>query len=428
MQTLQLIALIFSITAFGGYVNKKYFGFPTTIGVLLFSVFLSFLLMILGYLNLFNLPVLAHALKKLDFSDLLLDGILCILLFAGALNINFKTLKYYFGAIFLYSTLGVLLSSLLTAIFLYWFITLGLKINIDFMVCFLFGALISPTDPVAILSILNKYYSPSDLKAKISGESLFNDASAIVLFLSISAVIFSDKYSQPDIWIISWAFIFKFVGAIFVGAITSCIVWALLKNIDSYEIEIMLTIALAIGSYALAQAIHVCAPLACVISGLFIGNHARKSLMSEETRHRVDIFWKLLDEIFNAALFVVIGLELILISCTALIAYGGLFALISSFFARYLSILAVNIISFPAYFKTSTFTNEIIKHPILMAWGGLRGGISIALALSMPNSFEYKELFLTATFIVVIFSIAIQGTTFTKLIKLLKIPSLQAFK
>jgi CPA1 family monovalent cation:H+ antiporter len=407
MSFLNLITLLFTITALGGYINFKYIKLPSSIGMLLFSTLISLGILGGNYLGFVKLEKFASVIKSIDFDDLLLHGFLCVLLFAGALHLKIDELKNYRYSIFNLSTIGVLLSTFITGGIVY-YVAHYLKINIPFLYCLLFGALISPTDAVAVMSLLKNGTDDKALKARVNGESLFNDGTAIVLFLTILGLITQNQ--KINISHIALDLVWHMLGGIILGLLSAWLVSRVLKTIDMYQIEIMMTLALAFGSYALAELIDVSAPISTAVAGLFIGNKSRYYHMSDKTREHVDMFWELLDEILNAILFILIGLELVLIAFNMTTIILGVITAIGVLIGRYISILGAGL---PIVHKGF----DLKTTPILMTWAGLRGGISIALALSLPNS-PYKETLLTITYICVIISIMLQGTTLPKVLSI----------
>lgn len=400
MNILQLLAILFALTAVGEFINKKYIQLPTSVGLLLLSMLLSLILIGFDHLGIIDVRKIAQYVNSVNFEDLLLHGLLCIFLFAGALNIRIKHLVIYKYSIFTFSTLGVIISTIIIG---YSIFTIAgfLNINLPLMYCFLFGALISPTDAVAVLGILKNHSSDVSIKARINGESLFNDGTAIVLFIAIIDYIYqreNDFHLNQLVMQLSW----KIVGGFIIGWLCAWIVSQFFRRIDSYEAEIIFTLALAVGSYTLAESIHVSEPIAVAVAGLFIGNSTRKNAMSKMTQDHMNVFWDLLEKILNAFLFVLIGLELILIEFTKEIILLSFFAAIVIIVARYISVRCCKI----SFLKKKQNTKRM---PILITWAGLRGGISIALALSVSG--PYKEIILAMTYVCVIFSIVVQGTT-----------------
>lgn len=407
MDFLEIIALLFLITSIGGYVNHKWLKLPNTIGLLLFSTLISIIIVTLHKSGIIDLSHTAKIVSAVSFDDLLLHGFLAVLLFAGALNVNASELKTYKLPITVFSTIGVAISTFVIGFALN-YATKILQNEVPILYCLIFGALISPTDPVAVLSILNKQNSAQDLKIKITGEALFNDGTGVVLFIFMLSLIMG-KPIELTMFNVTFLLFKQIIGGVILGLVLGLATYYILKSIDAYDVEILITITLAIGSFALAEIFGVSAPIATVIAGLVIGNKARHFAMSEKTKEHVDNFWNLMDEILNGVLFILMGLEIILINIDFESIVLSIIAIVVVIFARYLSVIA----SMSLFWKKYSFN---YKTPILMTWGGLRGGISIALALSLPDS-EYKNIILSITFASVIFSIVFQGMTLGLLIK-----------
>jgi CPA1 family monovalent cation:H+ antiporter len=407
MSFLQLVSILLGITALGGYINVKLVKLPASIGLLLFSTLLSVVLIIGNHYGVVNLEKIASYISIINFEDLLLHGFLCIFLFAGALHLDVSEMKNYRYSIFSLSTIGVVLSTFIIG-YLVSVLAHYLKYDIPFIYCLLFGALISPTDAVAVMSILKNGTKDKALKARINGESLFNDGTAIVLFLTILTAT-TQQNVKINILSISIQLIWKIIGGIGVGLISAWLVSYILKTIDSYDVEIMITLALALGVYSFAEVIHVSEPITVAVAGLFIGNKTRYFSMSEKTREHLDMFWSLLDKILNAILFVLIGLELILIDFNQKLIILSCLTAFAVIIGRYLSIIGAGL---PLVIKGF----DLKSTPVLMTWAGLRGGISVALALSLPNS-QYKGTLLAMTYVCVVFSIVVQGTTLNKVLQ-----------
>ncbi len=346
--------------------------------------------------------------KEIEFSSLLLEGMLGLLLFAGALHVNLDDLAEQAQEISVYATLGIVASMFLfgTAIFMLSGLV-GMKLS--FLYCLVFGALISPTDPIAVLSIMRKAGAPKSLETRISGESLFNDGIGVVIFLVLLEIVSGGHDVGPGF--VAVLFLKEAVGGLVFGFLAGLLFYRLLKSINFYKVEIMMTLALVVGGYELALNLHISAPLAMVTAGLLIGNHGRRLAMSDTTRKNLDAFWEMVDEILNALLFVLIGMEVLVVILKWEYILAGIIAIPVALFSRFISIgIPVSI------FKRYRFFPENAVR--IMTWGGLRGGISVALALSLPESPE-RDLILTMTFVVVIFSVVIQGLT----IKYLIVPS-----
>ena len=400
MQPFDIIAVLISLAAIFGYLNYRYIKLPTTIGLMLLGLVFSFAIIITGQFK----PELSEYAKSfvenVELDETLLGIMLSYLLFAGALHVKLQDLSNQRWIIGILSTFGVILSTFLVGSASY-FILKILNIEITYSYCLLFGALISPTDPVAVLGILKKAGAPKSLETKITGESLFNDGVGVVVFISILGVINGDM--NPNGSEIAKLFLFEVFGGLGLGFLLGLIAFLMLRNIDQYQVEILITLALVTGGYSLAQHLHTSGPLAMVVAGLMIGNQGRLLAMSSKTEEHVDSFWELIDEILNALLFLIIGLEILALEFNSLFLVFGIIAipliLATRMFAVSLPVLLLK--------KRRTFTKGVIRS---LTWGGLRGGISLALALSIPKGAE-RDLLLTATYVVVIFSIAVQGMT-----------------
>ena len=411
MSILQIISMLFVVTALAGYMNHRFIKLPMSIGLLLFSTFLSLVVIVLGHYQVFDVKHVTQTLARIDFEELVLHGILSLLLFAGALQVDSSKLRQHLFAISLFSTVGVIFAAFATAGIIYYLANM-VGIQINFIYCLLFGALIAPTDPVAVMSILNKQTKNEALKTKITGESLFNDGTGVVLFLTILSFAFA-KHNETISYVSAFYTLLKeLVGGAGIGIILGLMVTYILKTIDQYEVEVMITLALAMGSYSLAEAFHVSAPIASVVAGLVIGNKARATAMSEKTIEHVDMFFNLIDKILNALLFVLIGLQIVSLTFNFSILTIGAIAVFAVLVGRFTSLMLCGVMLLKTSFNFK-------KMPVIMTWCGLRGGISIALALSLP-AFAQKETLLAMTYIVVIFSIVVQGTTLGRVINFLE--------
>jgi len=406
MKVLNIIAAVVSISAIFSYLNHRFIKLPTTIGLMIIALLFSLMLIVLNHFGVAELQGFARdALEELDFSQTLFHGMLSFLLFAGALHINLNDLAKQKWVIFLLATFGVVLSTFLVGAALYYCL-LWLGMGIPFIYCLLFGALISPTDPIAVIGLLKSAEAPKSLSTKIAGESLFNDGIGVVIFLVILSLATSEQ--AFDASQVGLLFLKEAVGGIIFGLILGLLGFLLLKDIDNYQVEILITLAMVMGGYTLATAMHTSGPLAMVVAGLLIGNQGRVFAMSEKTRQHLDNFWELVDEFLNAILFVLIGLEIIVITFTGSALLAAVMAIPLVLLVRFISVgLPVSVLR-----KFRPFTPHAIK---IMTWGGLRGGISIALALSIPASAE-RDLILSMTYIIVIFSIIVQGLTVKKLV------------
>lgn len=398
-------ALIFLvITAALSYFNKRFIGLPTTIGVMAISIVLSLIAIITGFFGFEDLRQFEKILiSQLNFSDLLLDGMLSMLLFAGALHINLADLRSFKWVISLLAIVGTVLSMLIIAALLYYIVPL-FGVKLDFIWCLLFGALISPTDPIAVMGILNSSDAPQSIKTVISGESLFNDGIGVVIFVLLVGVLNSGN--TPSAGDALMLFITEAGGGLLFGAVLGAVMLYMVKTIDGPHEEVLITLAGVLGGYALATHWHLSGPLAMVVVGLMLGNHGREHAMSEKTRDYLDLFWELIDEILNAMLFVLIGLEIIMVDFDATLAMLGVVAIVISLLSRTVVVGTI----------TKVFRQELYlpkRAWQVLVWGGLRGGISVALVLYLPAG-EERNFILGMTYAVVIFSILVQGLTIGK--------------
>ncbi|MDC3210978.1 sodium:proton antiporter [Pseudoalteromonas distincta] len=410
LSVLEISAIFLSITALLTYVNHRFIGLPTTIGVMVISMLLSIGAIFLGFLGFDDLiDYEVSLLDQLDFTEVLLDGMLSMLLFAGALHVNVSDLRRYKLPIGILACVGTLLSTVIIAAALYLVLPL-LGFDLAFIWCLLFGALISPTDPIAVLGILQSAGAPKSIETVIAGESLFNDGIGVVIFVLLLGVLSSGDI--PTTYYVAHTLAVEAGGGIVFGLVLGGILYYLLKSIDSYQEEVLLTLAGVIGGYALASHWHLSGPLAMVMMGLMVGNHGRSMAMSDKTRHYVDLFWELIDEILNAILFVLIGLEVVMIAFSSNLFIAGGLTILIALMAR---LIVVGII-------TTTF-NKQLELPSgawkVLTWGGLRGGISVALVLQLPDGNE-RDILLALTYAVVVFSILIQGLSIGKVAKTIR--------
>jgi CPA1 family monovalent cation:H+ antiporter len=403
MSTFDLLATFITLAAVFGWVNHRFLRLPATIGLMVLSMVFSLFLVGLGKTGFGNLEGLLGTLEGVDFDEALLNGMLGALLFAGALHININDLRDNRWVISLLASVGVVVSSALVGSGA-WLLFNGLGLEVPFIFALLFGALISPTDPIAVGAILRKVGVPKSLLIKITGESLFNDGVGVVLFLVILELAGAGHghggVSPAQVLNLLGV---EIVGGFLFGGILGWVVYRMLKVVDAYQVEILLTLALVTGGYALAQALHVSGPLAMVVAGLLIGNRGRALAMSERTVGHLDSFWELSDEFLNSVLFVMIGVEVIVLEFDPGVLTAGLIAIPLVLLARFLSV------SIPVQFlrRIRTFSPHAIK---ILTWSGLRGGISVALALSLPPG-EMRDLLVAVTYVVVTFSIVVQGLT-----------------
>lgn len=406
MDVLQITALLLSLAAVFSYINYRYIRLPATIGLMLIALLVSLVLLGLDLAGLaFPAKWARSILHGVDFGQTLLQGMLSFLLFAGALHVNLGDLARQKWVIAILASVGVVTSTLLVGVFTWWVLGL-IGINIDFIYCLLFGALISPTDPIAVLGILKTSGAPKSLETKIAGESLFNDGVGVVIFLALLGIATSGEVSTGEVVLL---FAEEAIGGVLFGLVIGWIAYRMLATVDKYQVEVLLTLALVMGGYGLAEAIHVSAPIAIVVAGLLIGNHGRTMAMSEKTREHLDNFWELVDEILNAVLFVLIGLELLALSFRGEYLIAALLLIPLVLLSRFISVgIPVSLLR-----NFRPFTPHAVK---VLTWGGLRGGISVALALSLPAGAE-RDIILAITYVVVVFSILVQGLSIGRLLR-----------
>ncbi|SEW22196.1 sodium/proton antiporter, CPA1 family [Aliiroseovarius sediminilitoris] len=403
MNILQITSLLIVLAGAFGSINYLFLKLPSPIGILLVSLMASLALMGLDFL----IPAMGVAdqvrsiVADLDFSDTLLEGMLGLLLFAGALHVKIQDLRAQWGVVFLMATMGVALSTIVVGVGFSWLTGAPL------LIALVFGALISPTDPVAVLGVLREANLQKSLETKIAGESLFNDGVGYVVFLVLVGLAFTSGQGEhapdPSVEAALKLFFQEAVGGALLGVVLGWLTFRVMRHIDDYSLEVLLTLGLAFGGYELAVALHVSGPIMAVCAGLLIGDVGTKHGMSEETRRYVDAFWKLIDEILNAVLFLMIGFEVFAVAFTMDAVTAGVLSIILALIAR-LTAVAVPVILLRPF---RSFSRGVVP---IMTWGGLKGGISVALALSLPDN-EWKPLILTATYIIVVFSIIVQGLT-----------------
>lgn len=408
MTAFQTFAILLSFAATGAYINSRFLRLPNSIGMTLFALFLSWGAMLAAHVGWIDLTQASTFVASIDFSSILLHGMLSFLLFAGAMHVDLKELKKYRSVVALLATGGVIMATFITGT-LVWGIAQAVGIPIPYIDALMFGALIAPTDPVAVLSILKESKVPLSLRAKIGGESLLNDGVAVVLFLTLLDIAQTPGRDMPGLYDIALLFLKFGVGSLALGLAMGGLVYVVLRSIDDYKTEILITLALAAGGYTLAEEIGVSAPIAMVVAGLVIGNQGRAFVMSDKTRKHLDLFWELLDDILNAVLFMLIGLEVMILHFNGHYLAMGVAAIAATLLGRLISV-SLPITLMRPYF---TFERGVIS---IMTWGGLRGGISIAMALSLPYS-ENKNLLLAMTYLTVVFSVLLQGTTFKSLLR-----------
>ncbi len=412
MNLLDIIALLIGLSAVGGYINHRFLGLPHTIGLVVVALAASGVILAIDHLNpsLEIAKQVSGALKAVDFNKALMEGMLSALLFAGASHIDLTELAERKWAIGLMATIGVLTSTFVVGGAM-WAVAKGLGFEFPLIWALVFGALISPTDPVAVLGILKTVKIPRLLQAKIAGESLFNDGVGVVVF---SILVFIAAGSGGHVGEITplgvtKLFAWEVCGGVILGLLGGLIAYTMMRTLEERYIEVMITIALVTGVYALALKLHVSGPIAVVVAGLLIGNHGVRFAMGEQTRQHVFQFWELTDEILNSVLFLLIGLEVLVIAFSPQHTSLALIAIPVVLIARLVAVaIPIGLLRLRTEFEAGAVR--------ILTWAGLRGGISVALALSLPNT-EYKPMILTLTYAVVVFSILVQGLTVERLVK-----------
>ena len=407
MELYYAFSVIIVLAAVFSYVNVRYVKLPMTIGIMVIAMIVSVGIRLFGG-DIF--AGLTHRLESLlqgfDFTEILMGAMLNFLLFAGALHINISDLKAFKLPIITYATVSVVLSAIFISLLLYYIAPL-VGIEIPYLYCLLFGTLISPTDPIVVLGVLKQAKVPKRIEAKITGESLFNDGVAVVMFAVVHRLA-TDATFEPSFNAITKLFLLEAGGGIFMGVLLGWIASQMMKAANDYHVSVLLTLAVVMGGFLIAKASHVSAPLAMVIAGLFIGNVGKKE-SSEENKDYLEKFWAIVDEIMNAILFLFIGFEMLLINNLVGQFLLGAVAIIVCLLGR---ALAIYIPAKTILRKVSTYSRGSL---ITMVWGGIRGGVSIALVLSMKSdNFAIKETLLQVTYIVVLFSILVQGLTVGK--------------
>ncbi len=410
MTIINILALLITLSALLSYLNYKYIKLPTTIGLLLTSLLMSLAIIAAGKLGLNIEEPARELLAGIDFNETLMNGMLSALLFAGALHVHLDQLAKQKWVVATLASVGVITSTFLLGFATYFIFPL-LGLDIPFIYCLLFGSLISPTDPIAVLGILKTVGAPKSLETKIAGESLFNDGVAVVIFLVMLGFVATGADGHTAEFSISavlMLFVQEAIGGAIFGFVIGYIVYKMLASIDNYQVEVLLTLALVLGGYSLAMALHISGPIAVVVAGLLIGNTGRRFAMSDKTREHIDTFWELIDEILNAILFVLIGLEVLVLTFAEPYLWAGLIMIPVTLLARFIAVgIPIQLMQ-----RTRSFSPRVVR---VLTWGGLRGGISIALALSLPAGPE-REAILVITYIIVVFSILVQGLTIGKLI------------
>lgn len=406
-----LVALLVTLAALFGYVNHRWLRLPHTIGLVIIAVAVSMVIMILDtvFPALGVEGVVHRVLTNIDFEETLMKGFLSFLLFSGALHVDLDALIRRRWAIATLATVGIVLSTFVVTICMFYgFRLVGFEVPLTY--CLVFGALISPTDPVAVMGILKHVNVSQSLEAKIAGESLFNDGVGVVLYTVVVAFAFGVA-EQGEMTLVRGFELFavEVIGGVGFGLLVGYLVYQVMKTIDDYKLEVLMTLSLVMATYALAVQMHVSGPLAVVVAGLFIGNHGKRFAMNFETRDHIEKFWLLVDEILNSILFLAIGFEVLAVHITGQMFGAAILAVPVVLLARWVGVAGpITLLGLRQEFSRGTIS--------VLTWGGLRGGISIALALALPSS-SIKPLLLATTYGVVLFSIIVQGLTIERVVR-----------
>lgn len=405
MELYYSFSVLIVLTAVFSYLNLRYLKLPSTIGVMLIAMLVSIVLVATGriYPELFNSAL--ELISSVDFSEVLMGAILNFLLFAGAIHISMHDLRKQRAPIIIFSTLGVIISTFVVGGLMY-LLFMAFHIEVPLIQCLVFGALISPTDPIAVIGILKKAGIRKSLEIKVAGESLFNDGVAVVVFVILLQLA---RGRENDITFIkvTGLIIQEAGGGLLLGLLLGYIGSEGIKRINNYNVTVMITLAIVMGGYLITKYLHISGPLTMVAAGLVIGNYGKAIAMSGTDKDYLDKFWELIDDILNAMLFLIIGFELMII--TELYEHWliGIISIAVVLLARFISIwIPIKFIP-----KMGTFDARTIT---ILVWGGLRGGVSVALALTIDNEL-HKNLFLSITYYIVVFSIVVQGLTIGKL-------------
>ncbi|RFS26521.1 sodium:proton antiporter [Chitinophaga silvatica] len=406
MNTFTLITALVTISALISYINNRFIKLPGTIGVIVVSLILSVLISLTGKIFPGAFTFIKDLTQGIDFTGTLLDIMLGFLLFASALHFDINKLKKQRYPVLVLSTIGVVGSTFIFGFLLHYAANI-LHIDLPLIYCLLFGALISPTDPVAVLSILKKSKVPSSLETIIGGESLLNDGTGILLFVILKEVA---EQANAHVTFAHTAEVFaqEVFGGIVLGVISAIVAYQTMKRVDDFQIIVMVSLSMVMVISVLGAMLHVSIPLAAVSAGLILGNTSLGARQSEEMQHYFHNVWSLIDELLNTILFVMIGLQIVVMPYFSHYWLVGVLATIFVLIARALSITIPAVV-----LKRSLKTNY--KSISILVWAGLRGGISVALALSLPES-PYKETILSASYFVVLFSIIVQGLTLKKVV------------
>jgi CPA1 family monovalent cation:H+ antiporter len=396
------------LSAIFSYINARFLKLPAAIGIMVIALLVSLGLLATDNIFPHTFDRVTKLIASVDLTEILMGAMLNFLLFAGAIHIHLEDLKEQRMPIVVFSTVSVVISTFVVGFLTFHLLPL-FGMPVPFIQCLVFGALISPTDPIAVLGILKQAGVPKSLEMKIAGESLFNDGMAVVIFIVMLALARGEEVNTSFSGI-SMLLAKEALGGIVLGLILGFIGSQMIYRVDGYNVHVLITLAIVMGGHLVAQALHMSGPLAMVAAGLVVGNYGKNlGGVSEDERDYIDKFWELIDEILNAILFLIIGFELLLIPDLKQYATVGMITIFAVLLARFLSIyVPVKILPFKNRFGRKSIT--------ILVWGGLRGGVSVALALSIDSGLN-KDLFLAITYFVVLFSIIVQGLTVGKLTK-----------
>ncbi|PTQ92706.1 sodium/proton antiporter (CPA1 family) [Mucilaginibacter yixingensis] len=399
MHLTNILPLCIVLAAIFAYVNYKVIRWPPAIGIMVLALASSVVLVLLRGFNIAWLNQLAQAVNTIDFKEVLLNFMLSFLLFAGAIHLDAKKLHLERLPVTVLALFGTIISAALVG-YLTWLLFGWFSYPIPLIYCLIFGTIISPTDPVAVLSILREARIPESLELKIAGESLFNDGVGVVLFVTMIEVAHSGNFSAMAF---GKLFLQEAGGGLAFGALLGYAGFIALRSVDDYKVEVLITLALVTGGYWLADQLHVSGPLAMVVAGLITGNKSRRQVLSATSWDYLGKFWELVDEIMNAILFMLVGLEMLVVKINPVVLIIGLAAIIVMLLSRWISV------ALPVWLLKKTI--EFERHATaILTWGGLKGGLSIALALSLPGTM-FRDTFVQITYIIVVFSILVQGLT-----------------
>jgi CPA1 family monovalent cation:H+ antiporter len=405
-----VLSIVISLAAVFSYVNHRFIKLPPTIGVTVIALALSFAIIVSGWLGLPAHEATIAFVRRIDFPSLVLEGMLSLLLFAGSLGVDLEALAGQKLSVTVLATVGVFVSAGLVG-GVTWWLGRSMGLSLSLAESLLFGAIVSPTDPIAVLGMLRSAGAPRSLDALMAGEALFNDGVAIALF----AVLLPIAASAPaagglEAGSVALVFARETVGSILLGVALGWLALRLLRSVDDYQLEVLLTLGLALGLYSLATALHTSGPLAVVVAGLLVGGRGRAHTMSPSTLSHLDVFWTLVDEVLNVLLFVLVGFELLVVPMTPVLLLVGAAALLLVIAVRALAVGA----TVTALSRVERFPPHSVK---ILTWGGLRGGLSIAMALSLGPNIASRHTIQAVTYVVAVGSIALQGLTFRPLVR-----------